>query len=228
EILRGFATKAYRRPVDDKTVNRLSALAESVYSQPGKTFEAGIGYAIEAVIASPRFLFRIEQNEPGTTQAGWSKVDEYSLASRLSYFLWSTMPDEELTKLAARGELRANLPAQVKRMMADSRSHALVENFTGQWLQVRDVQGITINAREVLARDDGVEKQLQQQVANFQARQAELAKARANGVTNSLAHTNGFRRFNGMPLFSKPRFELDGETRAAMKNETEMFFASII
>ena len=226
EILRNFASKAYRRPVDEKTVNRLAALAESVYTQPGKSFEAGVGYAIEAVIASPRFLFRIEQNEPGTTQAGWSEVDEYSLASRLSYFLWSTMPDEELTKLAARGELRANLAAQVKRMMADPRSHAFVENFTGQWLQVRDVQGITINAREVLARDDGVEKQLQQQVANFQARQAELAKARANGVTNSPA-ANRPRRLNGTPFY-KPRFELDGETRAAMKNETEMFFASIV
>ncbi len=227
EILRNFATKAFRRPVDDKTVTRLTALAESAYLQPGKSFEAGVGYAMEAVIASPRFLFRIEQNEPGTTQAGWSEVDEYSLASRLSYFLWSTMPDDELTKLAARGELRANLPAQVKRMLADPRSHALVENFTGQWLQVRDVQGITINAREVLARDDGVEKQLQQQVADFRARQAELAKAAAAG-TNAPARTNAFRRFNGgMPLL-KPRFELDGETRTAMKNETEMFFAGIM
>jgi hypothetical protein len=227
EILRGFASKAFRRPVDDKTVTRLTTLAESVYNQPGKSFEAGVGYAIEAVIASPRFLFRIEQNESGPSHAGWSQVDEYSLASRLSYFLWSTMPDDELTKLAARGELRANLPAQVKRMMADPRSQALVENFTGQWLQVRDVQGITINAREVLARDDGVEKQLEQQVANFQARQAQLAKAAANG-TNSQAAANRPRRFNGGMPFYKPRFELDGETRAAMKNETEMFFASIV
>ena len=199
EILRNFATKAFRRPVDDKTVKRLTTLAESVYTQPGKSFEAGVGYAMEAVIASPRFLFRIEQNEPRTTQIGWSQIDEYSLASRLSYFLWSTMPDDELTRLAAEGQLRANLAAQVKRMMADPRSHALVENFTGQWLQVRDVQGITINARAVLARDEG-----------------------------SQPDGNRPRRFNGGGQFSKPRFELDGETRAAMKNETEMFFASII
>jgi hypothetical protein len=228
EILRNFATKAFRRPVDDKTVNRLTTLAESVYTQPGKSFEAGVAYAIEAVIASPRFLFRIEQNAPGATHAGWSEVDEYSLASRLSYFLWSTLPDDELTKLAASGKLRSDLPAQVKRMIADPRSHALVENFTGQWLQVRDVQGITINAREVLARDDGMEQQLQEQAAAFQARQAERAKAAASGATNSLARTNGFRRLNGGMPFYKPRFELDGETRAAMKNETEMFFTSII
>ncbi len=235
EILRSFATKAFRRPVDDRTVSRLAALAESVYQQPGKSFEAGLAYAMQAVIASPRFLFRIEENEPVTAKASWSEVDEYSLASRLSYFLWSTMPDAELTRLAARGELRANLAAQVKRMLADSRSQAFVENFTGQWLQVRDVQGISINARAVLARDDGTEKQMEQQIAAFQARQAQLAKAAASpggnpaGATNSAGGPPGQRRQNGMPpSFFKPRFELDGETRTAMKNETEMFFASIV
>jgi hypothetical protein len=224
EILRNFATKAFRRPVDEKTVKRLSVLAENVYTQPGKSFEAGLAYAMQAVIASPRFLFRMEENEPANAKAQWSQVDEYSLASRLSYFLWSTMPDDELTKLAAHGQLRANLPAQIKRMLADSRSHALVENFTGQWLQVRDVQGITINAREVLARDDGVERQQRQQ---FQARQAQLAQAAATGATNSAPRTNNIRRANGGQP-AKPRFELDGETRTAMKNETEMFFASIM
>ena len=230
EILRNFATKAFRRPVDDRTVNRLAALAEGVYKQKGKSFEAGLAYAMEAVIASPRFLFRIEENQPASTQAGWSEVDEYSLASRLSYFLWSTMPDEELTRLAARGELRKNLAAQVKRMMADGRSQAFVENFTGQWLQVRDVQGISINARAVLARDDGTEKQIEQQIAEFRARQAQLAKAATNagGATNAAARPPGQRGKGGMPPFFKPRIELDGETRTAMKNETEMFFTSIV
>ena len=229
EILRNFATKAFRLPVDDRTVSRLAALAESAYKRPGKSFEAGVAYAMEAVIASPRFLFRMEENEPETTQQGWADVDEYSLASRLSYFLWSTMPDEELTRLAARGELRKNLDAQVKRMMADVRSEAFVDNFTGQWLQVRDVQGISINAAVVLARDDGTEKQREQQIATFQARQAQLAKDTARGGTNSAARVPGQHRLNGMPpSFFKPRFELDGETRTAMKNETEMFFASIV
>ncbi len=231
EILRNFAAKAFRKPVDEPTVNRLVTLASGVYSQNGKSFEAGIAYAMEAVIASPRFLFRIEENAPSDTHAAWSEVNEYSLASRLSYFLWSTMPDDELTQLAAHGELRKNLAAQVKRMLADERSKALVENFTGQWLQVRDVQGVAINARSVLARDDGVEKQLEQQVAAFQARQAERAKAAAQGAngTNSLARGNGQRRGNGPPPgFFKPRVELDGDLRAAMKNETEMYFASIV
>jgi len=233
EILRSFTGKAFRRPVDEPTVNRLATLASGVYTQPGKSFEAGIAYAIEAAIASPRFLFRIEENKPVDSHTAWSEVNEYSLASRLSYFLWSTMPDDELTGLAARGELRKNLGAQVKRMLADSRSQALIENFTGQWLQVRDVPGVAINARAVLARDDGVEKQLVEQAAAFQARQAAAAKAAVTGAnpeggTNSTARANGQRRGNGPFNLFKPRFELDGETRTAMKNETEMFFASIV
>ena len=80
-------------------------------------------------------------------------VDEFSLASRLSYFLWSTMPDETLFDLARRGELRSNLAAQVSRMLKDSRAQALVRNFTGQWLQARDVESVPINGRIVLGPD---------------------------------------------------------------------------
>src|SRR5439155_2700530 len=95
-------------------------------------------------------------------------LDEYALASRLSYFLWATMPDDELFRLAERKELRKNVPAQLKRMLADSRAQALVENFVGQWLQVRDVEGIDINARAVLARDAGEERDLRRNRQRFQ------------------------------------------------------------
>src|SRR6185312_13368602 len=109
------------------------------------------------------------------------------------------------------------------------RSEAFVDNFTGQWLQVRDVQGISINASAVLARDDGTEKQREEQFAALQARLAERAKAAAAGGTNTAGRVPSQRRQNGLPpSFFKPRFELDGETRAAMKNETEMFFASVV
>src|SRR5205807_2672500 len=114
EVLRKFATKAFRRPVDDETVTRLVAVAEKVYAQPGKTFEAGIADAMVAALSSPRFLFRWEESGPRSTPgAAFADVDEYSLASRLSYFLWSTMPDDELSRLAERGDLRKNLSAQI-------------------------------------------------------------------------------------------------------------------
>jgi hypothetical protein len=153
EVLGSFAGKAFRRPVDGKTLDRLVALAGGVYNQPGKTFEAGVAQAMMAVLASPRFIFRSEQAAAASSKETYPLVDEYSLASRLSYFLWSTLPDEELFDLAARGELRKNLEAQVKRMLADPRSEVMVNNFTGQWLQARDVEGIAINSEAVLARD---------------------------------------------------------------------------
>jgi mono/diheme cytochrome c family protein len=153
EILTRFASKAYRRPADPKIVDKLVKIAESYYSTPGKNFEQGIGQAMTAVLASPRFLFRIESAEASNSPKGYALVDEYSLASRLSYFLWSTMPDAELTTLAEKGELRKNLPAQVKRLLADSRSEELIRNFTGQWLQSRDFEHFPIQAKAILRRD---------------------------------------------------------------------------
>jgi hypothetical protein len=153
EILGRFATRAYRRPVDSRTVEKLVKIAEDYYNAPGKNFPQGIGQAMTAVLASPRFLFRIEGAEPGDSSKGYVRIDEYSLASRLSYFLWSTMPDPELINLASKGELRKNLPAEVKRMLADPRSEELIRNFTGQWLQSRDFEHFPIQAKFILRRD---------------------------------------------------------------------------
>jgi hypothetical protein len=251
DLLGNFARKAFRRPVDVKTENRLTALAEDVYSQPGKTFEAGVAHAMVAVLASPRFLFLLEQPERASSSAATAYVDEYSLASRLSYFLWSTMPDDELVTLARRGELRQNLAAQVKRMLADPRSEKMVQSFTGQWLQTRDVDGISIDARTILARDSGQERQLREQQAALRAKFEQNANnkpASTNspapgltnlliaGLTNQTAQTNlaaqgktpPKRRDPSKDFFKRPRFELDAETRDAMRRETEMFVSSIV
>src|SRR5262249_5453300 len=136
-------------------------------------------------------------------------VDEYSLASRLSYFLWTTMPDDELFRLADRGELRKNLPAQIKRMLADSRSEMFVENFVGQWLQARDVEGISINARAVLARDAGEERELARALEEFRARQA----MRNSQTNNSGSRTNRFAQGGGdrqrLAFLFQPKVQLD-------------------
>ena len=154
-ILRKFATKAFRRPVDERTLDRLTTIARATYQQPGKTIEQGVGQAIVVVLASPTVSVPLWR-EPSQSRREHeiAPLDEYSLASRLSYFLWSTMPDDELTRLAAKGELRKELSAQVRRLLADPRSEALVQNFTGQWLEVRDVEHFPIQARTIL-RDDG-------------------------------------------------------------------------
>lgn len=150
ELLDGFVLKAFRRPVDDETINNLTAIAQTVYNQSGKTFEQGIAQAMIAVLASPRFIYRIEETETLTNEERYPNIDEYALASRLSYFLWSTMPDEELFALASKRELRKNLEPQVQRMLKDDRSQNFVENFTGQWLQARDVETIPIDVRRAL------------------------------------------------------------------------------
>jgi hypothetical protein len=212
EILGNFAAKAYRRPLEDDTADRLAGLAEATYTQKGKTFEEGVAHAMAAVLASPRFLFRIEQPAPHAPGAAVADVDEYSLASRLSYFLWSTMPDEELLKLAARGELRQNLKAQVTRMLADPRAENLARNFTGQWLQARDVEGIAMNPRQVILRDAGEEDTLRKLIQAWRNQDEASAKVLAEKMDRIVD--------------AKP--DLDGAMRGAMRRETEKYFEYVM
>ena len=107
-----------------------------------------VGIELKWIGGAP-VVFRVEPGSPGP----YPLIDEHALAARLSYFLWSTMPDDELTRLAGRGELRANLAAQVDRMLADRRSDQFIRQFVGQWLQVRDIDSVPINAFAVLSRD---------------------------------------------------------------------------
>jgi uncharacterized protein DUF1592/uncharacterized protein DUF1588/uncharacterized protein DUF1585 len=184
------------------------SLAESFYSQPDKKFEEGIQRAMVAVLASPRFIFRIEDSAPDHVSEAIAPVDEYALASRLSYFLWSSMPDKELMQLAEQGQLRKNLDQQIKRMIKDSHSEAFVQNFVGQWLQVRDVEGIPINEQAVTARED------------------EDLRKLLDSIRNAKSDTE--RRAIFRQLRDRPKIELDGALRRDMQREAEMLFAHII
>ena len=110
-----MASLAYRRPVDDTTLERLVKLVNAKRSGKGETLDSGIRLAMTAVLSSPAFLLRGEQ--PLKEDSQNSDIDEYSLASRLSYFLWSSTPDPALLKLAAAGELRDNLRTTIDRML---------------------------------------------------------------------------------------------------------------
>jgi PAS domain-containing protein len=154
EVLERFVRKAFRRPADEKTLDRLVNIAEFVYKQPAKKFEQGVSQALVAVLASPRFLFRMEEANPKTPKgAAFAYIDEHALASRLSYLLWSSMPDEELFRLADRGDLRTNLKAQVQRMLNDPRAVELSRNFAGQWLKARNVDSVPLNAFVILRQE---------------------------------------------------------------------------
>lgn len=229
EILRRFVTRAFRRPADDSTVNRLVQLATESASMPGGTFERGIARAITAVIASPRFLFRMEETLAAKTPDEHPLLDEYALASRLSYFLWSTMPDDTLFQLAERGELRNNLNAQATRMLQDERSNQFVRNFAGQWLQTRDVEGVSIDARMVLARDAGTEKEMRERFQYRQQLNERIDRAEKDRDEEQLARLRKeLDEFRAKFGNRGRRAEFGGSLRGAMRREAELLFKHIL
>jgi len=136
-----LAERAFRRPADPPTSTRLVAIAQAAAEQPDGTFERGIAAALAAMLVSPRFLFRIEDAAgPASADATAVPLDEFALASRLSYFLWSSMPDEALLAAAREGTVSANLDRHVDRLIADPRCDRFIADFVGQWLQTRDVE----------------------------------------------------------------------------------------
>ena len=147
-ILTTLARRAYRRPVGERD---LAPLFEFYRDGRKKgTFDTGIQLALRRLLASPTFIFRVEEDPAALAPGTPYRVNDVELASRLSFFLWSSMPDDTLLDLAAAGRLRqpAVLEAQVRRMLADPKAGALVENFAGQWLHVRNLQNIAPNTDE--------------------------------------------------------------------------------
>lgn len=223
EILEGFAFRAWRRPVESDRLDRLVTVAEQTYTASGKTFEAGISQAMIAALASPSFLFREENVETAAT-GKYRPIDEFALATRLSYLFWSSTPDDELLRLAQQRKLRAELPAQLKRILADDRAAAFARNFVGQWLQTRDVDAIAIDARQVLARENNVDRDQERRFERF--RYLRDNEETLNEVEKKeLADLRAQRRARGaQPL----RAELNGDVRRAMRLETEKAFEYVL
>lgn len=135
EVLTRLLRRGYRRAPTENEVEQLTQFVTSV-QMGGASWEAGIQEAIKVILCSPKFLFRLELDDRSQSPDPYP-IDEFQLASRLSYFLWSSMPDDELLGLAERKKLTANLESQVKRMLADPRSSELGRNFGSQWLQIQ-------------------------------------------------------------------------------------------
>ncbi len=142
-ILTALARRAFRRPATDVELQDLLALYETGRKESG--FEGGIEVALQRVLAGPEFLFRVERDPAGVAPNTAYRLNDFALASRLSFFLWSSIPDDELLDLAENGRLRNRevLQQQVRRMLADPRSYALAENFAGQWLSMRNMRGVS-------------------------------------------------------------------------------------
>lgn len=155
-FLSGLARRAYRRPVTDEDVRPLMEFFERGTTQRGA--DGGLQMALRRILVSPSFLFRAEANPAGVTAGAVYAIDAVELASRLSFFLWSSLPDDALLEAAIAGDLRRPevLEAQVRRMLADAKAQRFVESFAGQWLQLRNLRNARPNSAEFPDFDDNL------------------------------------------------------------------------
>ena len=156
KILAAMIRRAYRRPATEADLRKPMELFRQARAEGG--FDEGIEMALGAILVNPRFLFRIEADPAGVPPKSAYRLPDLQLASRLSFFLWSSIPDDELLDLAERGELSRPevMEAQARRMLADPRSRSLVTNFAGQWLHLRNLESITPDLRLFPDFDDNL------------------------------------------------------------------------
>ena len=168
ESLNQFAEKAFRRSVSEKEINRLLTFVDMAMADGG-SFEQGMQLAVQAILISPHFLFRWELDTRPNGEESIRELTDWELASRLSYFIWSSMPDDELRRLAKRGELSNPdvMQAQIRRMIADPKSDALIENFAGQWLQIRNLKGVTPDPTNFPTFDDSLRHAMKRETEMF-------------------------------------------------------------
>jgi len=208
-IISNLGRRAYRRPFTEADLKPLMGFYDS--ARKNGTFDDGIEMALRAMLVSPDFLFRVE-HDPATAAPGTVfRVNDYELASRLSFFLWSSIPDDELLNLAAKNRLHepAVLQAQVSRMLADEKSDALVTNFAGQWLYLRNLALSTPDPDEFPEFDDALRAAFLQETQMFFASilrdnrpVTELLSANYSYLNDRLAEHYGIKGIYG-PQFRR-------------------------
>jgi len=167
KIISTLARRAYRGM---ETQSDLARLMEFYRKGRGAgTFESGVQMALQRILASPIFAFRVEKDLPSATPGSVYRISDLELASRLSFFLWSTIPDDQLLQVASQGRLKipAVLDQQVKRMLADPKAEALVDNFAGQWLYLRNLRGMIPNSVDFPDFDDNLRQYFQRETELF-------------------------------------------------------------
>ncbi|HEX5110499.1 MAG TPA: DUF1592 domain-containing protein [Vicinamibacterales bacterium] len=223
KILTRLARAAYRQPVGKTELDPIMQFYDS--GRRGGSFDSGVQRGLERILASPRFVFRVER-DPERTQAGVAyRIPDVELASRLSFFLWSSIPDETLLDLAARRKLSdpAVLERQVRRMLADPRSYVLVENFAGQWLHLRNLRTVQPNSDEYPDFDDNLRQAFRREtellfesLIRDDRNVLDLLRADYTFVNERLARHYGIpgvygSRFRRVPVTDEPRKGLLGQ-----------------
>ena len=228
QIITNLMTRAYRRPAAPEEVQKLLDIVNDV--RRNDPLEHAVQLAIEAVLVSPNFLFRIERDSGalgagGASGARWYELNDYELASRLSYFVWSSMPDEELFRMA--GEKRLHHPSvvstQLQRMLQDPKSSALIENFGEQWLNLRLMDRTKPDSEKFLAVDDELLDDMRRETLLFigavmreNRSILDFIDGRFTYVNGSLARYYGIKGVDGEQF---QRVELDGEQRSGIMTQ---------
>ncbi len=204
QILGALARRAYRRPATDADIETLLQFYRAGHGEGG--FERGVQEALARLLVSPQFLFRIERDPPHLAAGGVYRISDLELASRLSFFLWSSIPDDALLDVAAGDRLRepAVLKDQVRRMLADPRAAALARNFGGQWLHIRNLRAVDPDASAYPEFDDNLRDAFQRETELFIESQmrddrplTELLTADYSYLNERLARFYGVRNVYG-------------------------------
>ena len=227
KILAALARRAYRRPVSAEEVTRLLRYVH-LAKQEGQSFERGIQLALEAMLVSPNFLFHVEIDPKPNDAKAAHPVDSYALASRLSYFLWSSMPDEELFTLAAKGKLQESgvMAAQVRRMLQDPKARTLADNFAGQWLQLRKLERIAPDRSRFPDFNDALRRDMRTETALFFEAVVKEDRSVLDFVDGRFTYLNErLARHYGIPGMqgdSFRRMDLDGVQRSGVLTQASV------
>ncbi len=230
-ILAAMAHRAYRRPATSHEVDGLVQFVSMAQKQ-GDSFEQGIQLGLEAVLVSPHFLFRIEHDSKPTDPAAVHSIGDLELASRLSYFLWSSMPDDELLAAAEKKTLRKPgvLEAQVRRMLADPKSRALVDNFAGQWLQIRNLDTVKPDPERFPGFDGELREAMRQETRLFFEAVVQEDRSILDFIDGKFTYLNArLARHYGIPGVEGDQFrrvELTGDQRSGILTQASVLTVS--
>ena len=228
-IMRDFTRRAFRRPVPAAELAKFVRLVEEAQQEEGSLAE-GLAVGIQAVLVSPDFLFRIERDRPGKTTA--NPITQHELATRLSYFLWASLPDAPLRRAADAGTLRdpGVLAAQVRRMLRDPRSRALAENFGGQWLQFRALESTTRDRERFPDFEDYLRFSMRRETSLFIEQLIRADRSILDFIDGRYSFINErLARHYGIPNVSGPEFrkvDLTGSPRGGVLTHASVLTVS--
>jgi hypothetical protein len=237
-VLERFASRAYRRPVPEGELGRLLKFVDLAIEN-GDSYERGIQLAVQAILVSPQYLFRVELDSGSRRSNGSTStrqrdetvgipIGQFEIASRLSYFLWSTMPDDELFKLATEGKLNSSedLEREVLRMLKDPRSQALVDNFASQWLQLRNLKAANPDHGRFPTFDEPLRAAMTRETEMFFGAVARGDLSILNFLDSDFTYVNErLARHYGLPGVKGDQFrrvKLKGHTRGGLLTQASI------